>query len=497
MAQKKRRKSKKNQPEEKLPAASGISSRYRFFLWMCGFFALATVFLRLDVITVWPGAEATALKAALSPELDGFYLPSWINTYLSGLGPDFYLAPRLFSALCLIGTAMLFFHWGRRIFGMEATRLTLILAAAGLWLPFFGKVATADSWALLGHTGLFLSALLWQRDGRKKYAYFFLLFTLLSALAAPVSSLIFLIGFSLFAYRAKNIERSNEFGGAAIGLATAVLLLTQPADGVTYYFLGDLNFISYRNFLFYGFLGVLPQVGWWLAGQRDWFFRLKKQDELAKSLLPFVVMALMAQSLLLMLLWSLLSAKQMQNYFAERYPWKSWVRAGAVLHLIFAFFAAFLGLMAGLAAFRGDGYRAALGMVAAYWIFSLLAVIGLYGLKRDFSIGGTALAGLLLTLFFWTQVYPYLETQRNWPQQVIEAIQPEPGDTYQLLFTDGYEDAAGIAIPYFKQAGLSIDPDSHTANHQILVRPIENRDTVPQPDQIYGRIVIRGIIVDY
>lgn len=464
---------------------------------MCGFFALATIFLRLDVITVWPGAEGEALNAALDPNRTDFHLPVWINDQLSQVSELFYLGPRLLSAIFLMATAMLFYHWGRRIFGLTATRLTLIVAAAGIWLPFFGKVATADSWALFGHTGLFLSGLLLQRDGRKQYGYFYLLFALLSALAAPLSTLVFLIGAGLFAYRAKAAKPVLEMAGAAIGMATAVLLLSKPGNGITYYFLGDLEVASYGRFLFFGFLGVLPQVGWWLAGQRDWFFRWKKKDELARSLFPFLVVALLSQSLLLMLLWSLLSAKQLQHYFADNYPWKSWVRAGAVLHLIFAFFAAFLGLMAGLAAFRGDGYRAALGMVAAYWIFSLLAVIGLYGNRRDFAIGGTALAGILLSLFFWTQVYPYIETQRNWPQQVLEATEAQAGDTYSLDFTEGQESTIATALPYFTHQGLLKSENANTAELQVLVRPIENRDTVVQANQIFGRIVVRGIVVEY
>ena len=96
------------------------------------------------------------------------------------------------------------------------------------------------------------------------------------------------------------------------------------------------------------------------------------------------------------LLLALLAGKQMQLYFkAENYPWRDWARGGAVVHLVFAFVAAFAILLFGGISFSGEGFRAALGMAAAYWIFSLLGVIGLYGEKRDFALGGSLLAGVV------------------------------------------------------------------------------------------------------
>lgn len=502
MSRKKRNKAKKAAATPAPEPSSGISSRFRFFLWMSGFFALATVFLRMDVITVWPGAEGWALDAALGGGTsDKFFLPAWINGQLSALLEPFYLGPRLLSGTFLVATAMLFYHWGKRLFGQEAVRLTLLAAAASLWLPFFGKVATADSWALLGHTGLFLSTLLLARDGRKKYAYYYAAFAAFSALAAPLSSLILVIGIALFHYRRGLSKGNGEIIGGTIGIVTVSLLSAGLPENMSYYFLGDLSLVSYGTFLLYAFFGALPQVGWWLAAQRDFFFRLKKQDTLAKSVLPFILFGLLAQSLVVVLVWSLLTAKQMQHYFAERYPWKSWVRGGAILQLIFAFFAAFFGLLAGLAAFSGEGYRAALGMVAAYWIFSLLGVIGLYGMKRDFAIGGTILTGILGMLFFWTQVYPYLETQRDWPQQAIEHFELKAGDQFQLTSPEsGFDQVTANGLPYFRAAGL-IDatglPEDQVLNpQQITVRPIMTRDSLVQANQFFSRIVVRGIVVE-
>ncbi|MEM6879416.1 MAG: hypothetical protein AAF544_12695, partial [Bacteroidota bacterium] len=394
MGRKHRRKFKSAQQSEQPKQEAGISNRYRFFLWLCGFFALAGLILRIDVITAWSGAEGWSLDAAVSGKSRVIYLPTVIQSWLSTLTEPFYLAPRVLSISFLLGTAMIFQQWGSRLFGKETSRLAILVAASGLWIPFFGKVATADSWALFGHVGLVLATAMQLRSGKDIYKAWMLGFTIISLLAAPLST--FLMAILLTAIYWKNKELRQVLFAILPLCGMVVPLFGLPVDR-TYYFWGSISLSSQGDYLLYAFLGVLPQVGWWLASGRDAVLRFKKGDELIRLLLPFILVTFLAQSLALFVVLGILVAKQMENYFRHPYPWVSWVRAGATLHLIFAFFAALLGLFAGLSAFSGDGYRATLGAAAAYWIFSLFGVIGLYGMKKDFALGGTILSGLIAT----------------------------------------------------------------------------------------------------
>ena len=58
------------------------SSRFQFFVWISAFFFFAALLLRLDVITVWPGAGGYSLDYALSNERHGSMLSFAYNLRL-------------------------------------------------------------------------------------------------------------------------------------------------------------------------------------------------------------------------------------------------------------------------------------------------------------------------------------------------------------------------------------------------------------------------------
>ncbi|MCB0638393.1 MAG: hypothetical protein KDC54_17305, partial [Lewinella sp.] len=67
--------------------------------------------------------------------------------------------------------------------------------------------------------------------------------------------------------------------------------------------------------------------------------------------------------------------------------------------------------------------RAVLGTCAGYWMFSFVSVIGLYGKRRDYALGGMVLAGVVSLLLFWVQVYPYVHLRRNWPDRLVAKLE--------------------------------------------------------------------------
>ncbi|MEL6277049.1 MAG: hypothetical protein AAFU03_18255 [Bacteroidota bacterium] len=128
--------------------------------------------------------------------------------------------------------------------------------------------------------------------------------------------------------------------------------------------------------------------------------------------------------------------------------------------------------MTGLVEFRGDGFRAVLGMVAAYWIFSILAVIGLYGKRRDFAIGGTILTGLLAVLFFWVQVYPYFELERHWPKDLITESGLLSGTT--IYVPDSTQ--LSNALPYFQRVSWNVAETADQSDYLLHSFPNDSTE---------------------
>lgn len=473
MARKKKRASAQSPPSVSAPPKSAWYSRFNFFLSLSGFFAVAALLTRINEITVWPGAEAYALGHALSPDRGG-YFPSFfyylsLSTGAAERTEAIWFFPRLYSALALLGTGFFTFRYAGRLFGREATVLGLLAAAAGLYLPFFGKVATPDAWALLGHAGFFWTVLLSGTDKEKNYVLPAGLFLFLGGLAAPLSTVAFGAAAVIAARLVLGGSRRWLNLLALLALPLVVWLLQGNQGGRTYWFWGSQP-LAYGRWLGLCLLGCAPFVGFLLAGLRDLVYKVKRGEQTSRLWAAGLGIGLVTQSLFFPLLLALVAGKQMQLYFREeRYPWKDWVRGGATVQLIGAFIAAVVALSTSGIAFVGqNGFRAALGMAAAYWIFSLLGVLGLYGDKRDFALGGTVLSGVLAVLFFWVQVYPYFEARRAWPRRLVNRIEV-PLPTY---VDDDY--AVSNALPYLRLAEVPVVADSTAADLRVVSWPVSD-----------------------
>ncbi|MBB4079889.1 hypothetical protein GGR28_002516 [Lewinella aquimaris] len=470
MSRKKRRKATPSTAATAAPDPAKVSSRWRFFVWICAFFFFAALVIRLDVITAWPGAEGFALAQAVGNDW-GSYLPAALNHALLPLGlaidtetDAIFLFPRLVSATCMLLTAFFTYRWAKRLFGRQVSELTLLCAGASLFLPFFGKVASADALALLGHAGMFWTVMLYGLAGDTRKMLAFGIFVMLAAIAAPVSTLLLGLMLVILTVFQRTDYNWQTPAGLSVGISCLVLLVQGPQEANTYWYYGQED-SRVLDLLYYGLLGMLPLAGWLVAGVRDLVFKNQKFEQFSLIIAMALVSTLLAQSLLFMLLLSLVAGKQMQLYFREdNYPWKNYVKTASVLHLIVAFIAVFLLLLGGGLAFPGAGFRAALGMAAAYWIFSLLATLGIFGDRRDFAIGGSVLAGMLTVMFFWVQVYPYLEAERSWPSRLLEqGVEP----TTLELPDEAYESELSSALPYFVREGWQLGETGEYRLYQL------------------------------
>ncbi len=464
---KKNRSKKKPTLTEEAPISAPTSSRFQFFTWMCAFFFLAALLLRADVITVWPGAEGYALDHALSNQRGGSML-SFLYHQLFPLGEGIdaetqavWLFPRMLSALAVLATAVFTYRFAGKLFGKSAISLGLVCAGASLFLPFFGKVATPDALALLGQAGFFWTILLAGADKEKNHLLPAGIFLLLGGIAAPLSTLVFGLATILTGRLLMGGGKQWMLLLTLLALPLIVLML-QGNQGIRSYWFWGGQPLAYGKFIGYTLFGMAPLSGWLLGGIRDLVYKVKRGEQTSRLLAAGLGIGLLTQSLVFPLILALVAGKQMQLYFREgNYPWKDWVRSGATVHLIFAFIATVVLLSQVSISFPGPGFRAALGMGAAYWIFSLFGVLGLYGDRRDFALGGSVLSGLLVTLFFWVQVYPYYEATRNWPTRIAQQMEVKL-PTYVPPTAD-YSNA----LPYFRRAGIPVDPDSTTADLRL------------------------------
>lgn len=436
----------------------GLSTtpRYRFFLWAVTFLTTAQLVLAIDYATVWPGAEAWLLAGAYVEGVDrGVLSDLWAG--LSTEGTYWLLAWRLPVVILALAAAVLFYRWGRPLFGKEVVTFTLLVAAASLLLPAQLKQASYPAWSFGPALWFWLSVWRYVKSPSRFWWWSLAGSSALLLLVAQVNGLVLLLLLSLAVYRRFGLVIFRM--ARAVGIGMAVFFLVVVLTGGNNHFLAVFGredwWLDYGWLLLYSVIGAGPFLGFLMAGLRDLVYKWRRGEELAYLLVTSLLAAFLAQSLLFPFLLALLCAKQLQLFFDERYPWGNWVKTFSILHLIGGFLVIFLILIMGFAQFEAAGYRAWLGCCLAYWLFSFVAVIGLFGPRRDYLIGGSVLAGVVALLFFWGQVYPYFEVERNWPQRLVAAIgstEEKPAGVVRLP----PQREASNAAPYFARAGYPV-----------------------------------------
>ncbi|RMF01324.1 MAG: hypothetical protein D6772_05005 [Bacteroidetes bacterium] len=472
------------------------SSRFRFFCWTVSFLSMAQLLVGLDYITIWPGGEAKLL--AESGEL---FVPSSPLSYLLSVlplpAPYWLLWYRLPGLLLSLAGVVLFYRWGRVLFGRETVVLSLLAAAASLYLPVLLKQATLDVWAFGPLLAAYVALLRYYKEPRARWRTATISTGVVAILSGGLQAilvlvLLWLLLLSLVKGPAR-LQLSEQLRVPTLSWAAAALSITVLSMWGPGLIAWDHHFshpvLSWGHLSFLGgsLLGMLPLIGFTLAGFRDLGYKVRRHEELSLLLSIGLLATFLAKSLLFPFLLAFLTAKQLQAYFRQaNYPWKNWVKAAMVLHLIVIFIAVVLSLLGGYASFEADGFRAILGCSAAYWMFSFLGVIGLYGERRDYVIGGMVLAGSLALLFFWVQVYPFLELQRNWPKRLVqqlEQLEPKP-DTLHVAITDT-STVLLPALPYLQRAGIALSQGEGLPSLELL-NPTDSLSTASYPIQLEG-----------
>jgi hypothetical protein len=408
----------------------------KWFLGLCVFLFCANLLVMNDVALIRNGAECAALETAWYGE-PGAYPPYVLLRWTAG-GEWSTFAARLPGAVLTILSLVLFYFAGRRVWGHETALWTVIIAGASFYLANMGKVAAAEPWSLLAQVlgWLFLLRYFKAPAPRWRWACHAALFL---AVWIDPRGAFFFFGLSalLLAWRhaeGRRLWRLNPWAALVVS-ALALQLMGQLDWGRPGLRLMD----NWGAWFAAQALGMAPFWGFLLAGLYDTVRKWRKGEELALITLAALLGAALARSPLLSILLALLAAKQMQYYFNSNYPYRGIVRSGAALHLIALCCVAIVLLMRGYATFGAAGYRALIPPAASYWIFSFAAVIGLFGMNRRLIEAGAVFGGLAATLLFWSQLFPLLESRRDWPRRAVMQARAMAGvdEKAVLILTGG------------------------------------------------------------
>jgi len=395
------------------------SSKRGVFFTLSAAVLLANLLVMNDVATLWDGAEARFVWQSLF-EPGAAYFPHGATALFSGgTVRAFWLRlPGVLLGLLAAAGVYAILH---PVLGRRATRWWLLTLGASLLIPQLAKVAAGDIWSFVFQWAAAAALVRFLKQPLLQWRILFYLLLLPAIWADPVSSTLFFTLFpALLNWRHPQGRRLRSLQPWLAAILAALLLWSAGAwmnwQRAGFYFTWAPG-----RYLLFNFLAFLPFLGFAIAGIADAVGKMRRGEELSLLFICWVVSALLVQSLLLQAGLAFLVGKQLHLYFQANYPYRSWVRAGAVIHLILVFFL-IMGLMLyGFGQFGGLGFRAAMGFGAVYWMAGFIAVIGLFGMNRRFVWGGTVFGTLAAVLLFWLQLYPLIESRRDVPKRLAAA----------------------------------------------------------------------------
>ena len=409
-----------------------VSRNLLFFAIAVGLFALLQMLLSNQDTLLWSGPESLMAWIAVG----GDQAVQWSEHYFSWLwqaAQGDLLAYRLPSAGVLTLGALGFSLLAKPLFGMRSAILSAAIALSTLSLPFLGKMATMDSPLLVFHGLALLTILRFAKQPQLIWGVLSYLLIVLSALINPWSTFIFFtFGIGVMWYhrhRYPGLRKLQPWWAAMAVLAIAWVGGTKTLGLPWFYLQRD-----YFAFLAFIFLGFLPFTGFLVAGFRDYFGKMRKGDEMSVIILSWLLAALIGASPAAFWMLALMVARQMDAFFQAGYPYRNWIKTGAVLHLVLAFFVAMAIIMYGIYEFQSPGFRAGVAASGIYWSMSFMGIIGIFGARRNFTIGGPILAGALTMLVAWTMAFPLLEQQRKEKLGLLDSLDSRASSA-QVLYS--------------------------------------------------------------
>lgn len=386
-------------------------------------FFLFNLLVSNDYTTLWDGAESLLAWRALHGEA-GFTLHEQLMALpLADVTEIPHLILRLPSGLILLMSLPLFYGLVKPLFGSALSENILLLAVSSLFVTNFAKVAAGDIWALSLQWVALGAMLRYLKQPRLSWQLVFYACFALAIWVQPLNSLVFILGTAAYLYfvhpDGKRLWRLNPWVMGSVALALGYVAQWVVFSQHSFY-------LGFRTgpFLLANLIGILPFVGFAMAGIWESIIRARKGEELSIIFLGSLLFALVAHAPALQLVLVMLAAKQLKSAFLPNYPYRNIVLAGSLLQLVAAACGLIIFMMGIFVEFRGVGYRAALAAGGIYWMLCFVGVVGYLGRRELYARIGVIFSGLLFTGLFWLQLNPLLESQRNWVQRMpAEALE--------------------------------------------------------------------------
>jgi 4-amino-4-deoxy-L-arabinose transferase-like glycosyltransferase len=365
-------------------------------------------------------------KGELNPEAKAL-LPVWIDSlmYKSLKFNEFGL--RLPNVIVLLLTFFGFYYFGKKIFGLKNTVVTLLVLGSSFLPVNLAKFATGDVWLFGVQLMSFVLMILYLKQPIGKWKWGVWFFVVLGAMIHPLSMLIWSMG--LWGYLQIFHPKGKTLEGLVLLPLFAIVYLPMWYFGFISlempHFLMGIGSEHFKYLFVFALIAVLPWFGFLPASLWDMIQKLRKKEELAIINLGWILFAIFSQSMIIVAAFSFLIAKNLIAYFDKNYPYRRWVKGFTLLNMIFTFFMLFMVLLGGFLNFQGEGYRSVFGLSILYWFGSMAAVLGLFMHKNSLVTGGMAVSGLMFTWLFWLQVNPLMESQRNFPKQVFQELKTQ------------------------------------------------------------------------
>jgi hypothetical protein len=418
-------------------------------------FIMINALILNDVTSLWEGAESYLAWQALHNTTTHTPYEFFISlSFGNGQINTFWM--RLPGILLLLGAIALFWWAGKQIFGQKVSLNTVALLGTSLLVINISKVASADIWALASHWMMIMLLLRYLKQPRTVWMISFHAALFLSLWIQPISALILILSLSTWLYyfhpQGNRLWRLQSWGGAIayFGILYVAALIRFDSQS----FLVSWQPLKYLG---WNFIGVLPFIGFALAGIWESIQKFRKREELAVIMIGMLLSTLIAHSWSLQMVLVLLAARQLEQYFHPNNPYRNIVRGAAVLHLIIVVFVIILALIWAFAQFLGVGFRAGLAAGGLYWMWSFVAIIGLYGMNERYVKTGTIMSGLLFCTLFWLQAGPVLQSKLSWPSDLLKEAMDHPkvkaqGEELNCILLNTTDEPMSPLAPYAKAA---------------------------------------------
>lgn len=399
------------------------------FLVLAGATLVAALLLMNDLVSLWPGAEAAQVWRQVEGGPGYWWADVWGHLLVGESGGFLAFWLRLPNILLMLGGLGGIFFIGRRLLGTFRMFSWILVMSSSLLLVNLAKAATADTSLWVFQALSTLSLLRYLKQPKRIWWGLSFVFAALAFWSYPLQALLWGAGLYVplfLLHPAKKVLLQSAWW-LILPLAGGWLWLQGifpwKYAAMAMGWGGQLE-LSWN----YGWhlLGLLPWMGFLVAGIVELARRLRKREELAILQLSILLSGLASGGMILQVAFAFLIMRQVADFANPNYPNRGLVKTFSIIHLVSVFIIGVILLLGGFLNFGGLGFRTVMAVSLPYWIASFLTVSGLVGLDSRYYIGAPFFAGLLLTATAWIQLGPLLEVRRNLPKELPTFIENDP-----------------------------------------------------------------------